>query len=427
MRTAVEFASFSLAKKRPDRSDEDYLAIQELTDWTDFTAIVADGVGSSDAPADAAKTAADSWILHTKAKFIENAARCAGFSDLHFCEITSHAYLQAHEAVLRESKGSACAVSVCIQGDRLLVGNVGDCRVYKIGSGGIEQLSQDQLDSQGDPTQVVGGRRVPHAYTALSRIQAGDVIILCSDGVWKHIEPIRLQKAASAKNAKEISTRLQLLLSNVRKPESDDATAVIALIKRTGKPFWEADSKVMDSGIKDDPIEVKLNAVFVELLNRLRTPLEKESARAEQVLEQINTAVRDLRSQVRSLEDSVSGTATSRSRPRGSYVSTSTLFGAVCCTVLVTLLLSWSLFGRQPKFQAYELKPVLPQDARVISQQYMNDQLQVKYLDIDGKPMLAVYKAKDGGRPSVIVDLSTSEKPKSSRKSTSEETTSGEQ
>jgi|GEM_PF-2787802 len=69
----------------------------------------------------------------------------------------------------------------------------------------------------------------------------------------------------------------------------------------------------MNSSTKEDPIEIKLNAVFVELLNRLRGPIEKENARAKQVIEQLNGAVRDLRTQIRTLSEAAGDIPNNRS------------------------------------------------------------------------------------------------------------------
>lgn len=421
MRSVVDSWGFTIAKQRAGGGNEDYAEFQpkpgaDTPDWADFAVVVADGVGSSDSPADAAATTARSWLLHARSKFLENGAACANFAELHFNEITSHAFLQAHEAVQQGSKGSACAAAACLQGDLLLVGNVGDCRAYRISARGIQQLSKDQVDSQGDPTDVVGGRRTPRAITsAKARVQAGDAVLLCTDGVWKHLTAEELGAAATGGSAKEIAQKIQRLLESRRKPESDDATLIVALIKRIGRPFWEADTEPMETRPKDDSTDTKINGVLVELLNRLRTPLESQSAKGEQVMEQMSAAARDLRTATRELEEvvaEISGTVKRTGGRRRSSGPNGAFLAVAVGAVIVFALLGWAVGSRRPAVKSYELKPVLPAAAQVVSQSYTDDRLLVKFRNEDDRLMMGVYRVEDGGKPYAIIDLTTGSETK---------------
>jgi protein phosphatase len=425
MRTIIECAAFTLAKNRsnylnskPVTSDhlppklgshlnEDHFEyLTNATDWTDFAAIVADGVGSSGTPRDAAITAAKSWLAHVQAKFVENSAACTGFDEIHFNEITTHAFLQAHEAVQQESKGSACAVSACVQGERLMVGCVGDCRAYRISSGQIELLTKDQVDESGDPTQVVGGKRVPQAFASSNvRLKSGDVIILCTDGVWKLLSPAEIQRSAVNGSADQVASRLQQMLNTHRSATSDDATAVIAVVKRIGRPFWE--NNPGGDQVKDDLIiDTKINEVLAELLNRLRAPIEKQNVRAEQTLAQLNSAVQELRDEIDSIRES------------GGRGKSSIGFAGIFGTIALSLLLVFGgiMIGRTSKDQPAKaetrvIKPQLPEQSKVVSQQYINDRLLITFVGADKKEKLAVFRLEDGGQPYAIIDRPTESKP----------------
>ncbi len=422
MRSVIDWWSWSVAKDRPGRANEDYSECfpnpQEQTpDWADFAAVVADGVGSSDAPADAAAVTARNWLLHTRAKFLENGAACAKFGELHFNEITSHAFLQCHEAVIQQSRGSACAVAACIQGSMLMVGNVGDCRAYRISGSKIEQLSRDQVDSQGDPTDVLGGRRTPQAHASAStRVQAGDIIVLCTDGVWKLMAADEMRKLAVGASAREVGLRMQKLLQSRRGPDSDDATLVVAMVKQVGAPFWEADGRPMETRPRDDAMEAKLNGVLAELLNRLKAPMDKESQRMEQLLDQLNAVAREVRAASHEMEEAAAGMAAGIRRTGGRRQTGPTVNSTVMGIIVVAMLLSGAfgwIMGRGGKpSKVYELKPVLPKEARVVSQSFTDNQLQIKYTDADGKLMMAVYNVEDGGRPHALIDLTTQAAPK---------------
>ncbi|HOK55311.1 MAG TPA: protein phosphatase 2C domain-containing protein, partial [Armatimonadota bacterium] len=366
MRTVVDLAGFSIAKERPDGHNEDcFEFLPEPGDgpaaWADFAAIVVDGVGSSADPQRAAMMAAHSWLDHAEAKFIENGDKCAGFTARHFDEITRHAFVQAHEAV-HLTAGSACAVAACIQGDKLIAGNVGDCRIYMISAGRLLQVSKDQVDSIGDPTDLIGGKRVPVPHTVSDiRVKAGDILILCTDGVWKYIMPADLLNCAVSGNAKDISARIEQTLRSRRKPESDDATAVVAIIKRIGLPFWENDSYSGESVLRDDLVENKLNEVLAELLNRIRTPLERQHAKADQAVSQLSSAVNDLKAELESLRAETAQIGNQR-KPAGSDWKAS--YGVIALSVLLFIggiVIGWELRDFAKSYKTRDITPELPQ------------------------------------------------------------------
>ena len=411
MRSVVECCGFSLAKDEPGRQNQDYFDCQPragagLLPWADFVAVVADGVGSTAGPKDAAATAAQTWELYARAKFVENAAECADFDDLHFDEITAHAFVQAHEAVQRDTSGGACAAAVCMQGNRLILGNVGDCRIYRINRSGVEQLSEDQVDQDGDPTEVIGGKRVPEPHTSAgARVRPGDVIVVCTDGAWKLVEPTEMQQAASGRSARDIADRLERLLVARRKPDSDDATAVVALVRYVGKPFWGTGSASGGDQLEDDWMETKLNEVLAELLNRLRAPLEKQNARAEQSLTQLTTAVDELRSEIDALRSEAGRTRRGRKAQGTEWQG---IFWSVALSLLILVggvFLGWAARGWNPASATRFVKPQLPANSRVISQGYSNDRLLIRFLGQDGKARLAIFRLEDGGRPFAVIEM----------------------
>lgn len=406
MRSVVDCCGFSISKDRSGGENQDCFICETGLDWADAAIIVTDGVGSSAAPRDAALAAARSWMIHAKAKFVENAAKCADFDDVHFDEITVHAFSQAHETVQRDTKGSACGASVCLQGNRLLVGNVGDCRIYRIASGTMEQLSEDQVDAAGDPTQVLGGKRIPQAYTASGiQVHTGDIILLCTDGATKLLEPPDMQQSAGAGSAQAIAGRLQKLIESRRKPGSDDATAVVAVIKKVGVPFWEISTDLGsgDVELKEDLIEMKLNEVLAELLNRIRTPLERQNIKAEQALGQLNEAVEGLRSEVESLRTEA-GHMRVRGKPTSGDWQSGFIIVALSAILLIAgMLIGWTVKDSSAGGQALRLQ--LPEQSKVVSQEYTsNDRLLVRFLGRDGKKRLAVFRLEDGGKPFAIID-----------------------
>lgn len=122
-----------------------------------------------------------------------------------------------------------------IEGDRLYGINVGDSRVCVLRDGRLVQLSQDHVSAdQGNMlTRALGlGREIePHVFE--SSINAGDVVVLCSDGVSNHFTSETmseaLQKCASA------LTLVTDARSRAVQESLDDMSAIVLDVAETGK------------------------------------------------------------------------------------------------------------------------------------------------------------------------------------------------
>ncbi len=140
-----------------------------------------------------------------------------------------------------------------------IVFNVGDSRVYRLRGSAIERLSRDQSvmedlrasgrasedDERSDNnlTAFVGQSTLLTAVVRRVTLQKGDILILCTDGVWEKLENAQLVDAVKDVGAK---TAAQRLISRARQSKrggkSDNLTA---LVIRYGAParsrrFWAA-------------------------------------------------------------------------------------------------------------------------------------------------------------------------------------------
>ncbi len=108
------------------------------------------------------------------------------------------------EGVL-EQMGSTVVV-LRIEGDRAVIGHVGDSRVYRLRDGTLDQLTIDhsllaQLVAAGSPPADIESFPWRHVVTRalgttscepevqLDRVRAGDAYLLCSDGLSEVLEP----------------------------------------------------------------------------------------------------------------------------------------------------------------------------------------------------------------------------------------------
>lgn len=136
---------------------------------------------------------------------------------------------------------------------RWLVAWVGDCRVYRLatsGEPGIEMLTRDDTfrnlnevppcgGSLDDPARMVGNGATSGASAAMHDLACGDLLVLCSDGVHKHIGADDWCRVLNRPVA--LAQRCEELLALARlNGSTDDAT--VLLVQRAAiamaRPRW---------------------------------------------------------------------------------------------------------------------------------------------------------------------------------------------
>lgn len=158
-------------------------------------------------------------------------------------------------AELTELPGAA-TVALCapvnVFASKWLVAWVGDCRVYRIaarGERGAEALTRDDTFEQlgeapppggapGDPARMVGNGAVSRPNVVLTALGHGEMLLLCSDGVHKHVDMAEL---SAPPEGSPLSRHCESLIALARSNGStDDAT--VLLVHRTGltmaAPRW---------------------------------------------------------------------------------------------------------------------------------------------------------------------------------------------
>jgi serine/threonine protein phosphatase PrpC len=98
-------------------------------------------------------------------------------------------------------------VAVCVDGDRLLVGNVGDSRAYFLRDGGCVQITQDhssateadrdEIPADGDArskspgpfiTRAIGADATVEPDLFSAHVQPGDLVLLATDGLSRYAD-----------------------------------------------------------------------------------------------------------------------------------------------------------------------------------------------------------------------------------------------
>lgn len=141
----------------------------------------------------------------------------------------NQAIYTAARAPGQQRRGMGCTAEVVfINGEDLYVAHLGDSRVYLYSQGRLEQITRDQTfvqrlvdlgqlteeEAQFHPRrnelqQALGGLPIVEPLTYYRRVQPGDVIVVCSDGLTTHVEPPALQQIIErAPHAESIARRL---------------------------------------------------------------------------------------------------------------------------------------------------------------------------------------------------------------------------
>jgi serine/threonine protein phosphatase PrpC len=216
--------------------------------------LVADGMGGHDAGDLASRTVnqiVTNWIIKTKVlPDLQKATRRLTAEDMP-SELLTQAIQQANEALLRHGQakssdmGSTVTTALII-GDVATIANVGDSRTYLLRERRLEQITQDhslvaRLVSAGiiEPEEVrthpqrnqiyrsLGHKPTVEADTFTLQMQAGDVLVLCSDGLWEMVLDTQIQRIVAGASSPQKAC--DALVEAANRAGGEDNIAVIVV------------------------------------------------------------------------------------------------------------------------------------------------------------------------------------------------------
>ncbi|GIU00575.1 protein kinase [Sulfurovum sp. TSL6] len=226
---SIETSGLTLAKGTQLKGD-DFFEVKVMENIT--VAVVCDGVGSALQGAQAAKHTTNflinalknrpkSWTMEKSIKhFIENINRVL--------------YLDSMAEYDREELVTTLAL-VVIEGDRLYGANVGDSRIYLHrnidGDTKLTQLSEDHtMDEEGMENVLMAAMGLEEnvsPYYFENNLLAGDLILLCSDGLYNELSDDELR--SDMKMGASFLVKKASKLHHADLP--DDTTAIVLEIK----------------------------------------------------------------------------------------------------------------------------------------------------------------------------------------------------
>jgi len=239
----IDFAALSKAGGR--RTNEDACGYCTVVDVS--CCILSDGLGGHDGGATASKLSVESVLNAFK-----NSPRCSIDGIKSLMHIGNNAVLNEQEKnnKLESMRTTAVILTIDRKNNCACWGNIGDSRLYCFRGGRIVAQTKDHSVSQMmvDAGYLEPGmiRRSPgrnQLYAAMGDkdhfkfetvlglfpIRAGDVFLLCSDGLWEYVEEHRMEQLL--RMSKSANGWIKLLEAEVLKRSGvghDNYSAVIA-------------------------------------------------------------------------------------------------------------------------------------------------------------------------------------------------------
>ena len=219
------------------------------SDSRGYVFLVADGVGGL-VGGDRASGAA----LRAVARYVAGATRCyyhvAPGDEALLLDELRRAVMEAHGVLLEQESGTATTLTmVFIAWPRAYVVHVGDSRCYRLRDGKLELLTTDQTIAQamveaGVMTQAdadrtewkhvlasaLGGQEATPA-TFMTDCRWDDVMLLCTDGLTKHVTDDEIASALQREQSSE-ATCTGLVELALARGGSDNVTVVCGRLKR---------------------------------------------------------------------------------------------------------------------------------------------------------------------------------------------------
>lgn len=224
-----------------------------------YVFMVADGVGGVPGGQEASRTALDAivdYVLRTMDLYVQMDPDLEPdfLADLVRSVERSHAAVQAAGEADEERAGMATTLTmVCIRWPRGYLVHLGDSRCYRLREGRLELLTRDQTMAQAmvdagalseDQARrsslkhvlysAVGATRA-EPYTLSTDVRLDDVMVLCTDGVTKHVTDDELREALLGMESADTTVR-QLLDLVLERGGSDNATLIIGRLRPLDPP-----------------------------------------------------------------------------------------------------------------------------------------------------------------------------------------------
>ena len=222
---ACVYDGISLTNGRAVNMDSLLLKSRTVAGTEVCLAAVCDGVGSL---ADGALSA--QWAVQMLYNWLEN------LEDAEELGARLRDYVQTMNLAIRTKAQKQQAETACTLSCLLLwrqwycLAHVGDSRIYLWEQGALRQLTQDQA-RRGRLTQAMGHREHVTVFFQQGEQRGEQRFLLCSDGLYKRMEPETLGACMARLNRRSLQKALRQLTEHVISQGERDNIAAALLIK----------------------------------------------------------------------------------------------------------------------------------------------------------------------------------------------------
>lgn len=211
--------------------------------------VIADGVGGAAAGELASRCAVD-WTIEEYGAAGDRAGG-PGERLAAAVEAANRRLCQANRDHPERREMGTTLVAAAIVGDELHVANVGDSRAYRVRGGAAELLTQDHTVTAGmvrrgelEPgaaarhplrsqlTRCLGLEPEVKVDLDYQRLLPGDVVVLCSDGLTRHVTDEEIAQAVGAHKARA-AARALVRLANRRGGEDNVSVTIVQVCSAT--------------------------------------------------------------------------------------------------------------------------------------------------------------------------------------------------
>ena len=222
---ACVYDGISLTNGRAVNMDSLLLKSRTVAGTEVCLAAVCDGVGSL---ADGALSA--QWAVQMLYNWLEN------LEDAEELGARLRDYVQTMNLAIRTKAQKQQAETACTLSCMLLwrqwycLAHVGDSRIYLWEQGALRQLTQDQA-RRGRLTQAMGHREHVTVFFQQGEQRGEQRFLLCSDGLYKRMEPETLGACMARLNRRSLQKALRQLTEHVISQGERDNISAALLIK----------------------------------------------------------------------------------------------------------------------------------------------------------------------------------------------------
>ena len=222
---ACVYDGISLTNGRAVNMDSLLLKSRTVAGTEVCLAAVCDGVGSL---ADGALSA--QWAVQMLYNWLEN------LEDAEELGVRLRDYVQTMNLAIRTKAQKQQAETACTLSCLLLwrqwycLAHVGDSRIYLWEQGALRQLTQDQA-RRGRLTQAMGHREHVTVFFQQGEQRGEQRFLLCSDGLYKRMEPETLGACMARLNRRSLQKALRQLTEHVISQGERDNISAALLIK----------------------------------------------------------------------------------------------------------------------------------------------------------------------------------------------------